>query len=120
MTTGSKLSVSAEVDAHTKASRSCASSLILANFGLGFVGNIPDVDPAVIGGAGQVAAVFAQRQRPHLARLDGAASYLTRAAPFPGVCIERPNLDFASEPGAGGVSAISRCAEVVAAELVGV
>lgn len=120
MPAGRKLAVSAEVDAHAKAPRAGTSRLILADFGLGLVSNVPYIDATVVCGAGQIAAVLAQCQCPDLTGLDRIARNFTRVAELPRVLVKRPDFHLAPEARTGRVAAVSRGAYVVAAKLVSV
>lgn len=104
-----------EIHAHAKAARACAARFVFPNLGSAPICNIPHVDPAIVGGARQVASIVAESNRPYLARLHRWACDLTTVVPLACLLVILPYLDLASEARAGGVEAVARCADVVAA-----
>lgn len=59
-----------QVNAHSEASL----RFVLPNLGQSIRSQIPHIDPAIIGGAGQIPAIFTERDRPDLARFVAVCS----------------------------------------------
>lgn len=107
--------ISTEIHAHAKAARACAARFVFSNLSSAPICNVPDVDPAIVGGARQVASILAESNCPYFAWLHRWACDLAAVTPFARLFVILPYLDFPSEARAGGVEAVARCADMVAA-----
>lgn len=118
MPAGRQFPVGAQINAHAEAASPRAARLVFLYLGGARVTDVPDVDPAVVSSPRQVPAVLAQRDGPDLPRLARLPD-LRMLVPLSRLFRDGPDLDAAVEPGARGHLPVARCANVMAAELVG-